>query len=152
MRTPEESIVQRFAALVTDRTCRRMIHQLQGEPATEMAPAQLKTLWDEVCIQVQGEESVMWEAYVDEVERRLFYEVRDLSPLEREAIWLQTDEGFDWRYDLEDEETDRTPPVLDEDLVRYIKAALLSQAADWSNAAIRAQQEDDGWRFRDEDR
>jgi hypothetical protein len=147
--TPEESIVQRFAGLVSERICRRMIRQLQGEPATEMGPAQLKTLWDEVCIQVQGEESVMWEAYLDEIERRLEYEVTELSTLEREAVWLQTDEGFDWRYDLEDGDSDRTPPVVDEDLVRYIKAALLSQAADWSNAAISAQQEDDGWRSRD---
>ncbi len=110
----------------------------------------LRTVWDEVCIQVQGEESVLWDAYVEQIELLLNHEITRLPTLEREALWLQTNAGRDWEF--AEERTTNEPPVCFGDIVDDVLSQLLSQAADWSNPAIRAQQDADGQRFLEEGR
>ena len=50
----------------------------------------LKNIWDEVCVQVQAEESVMWDSYVDTIEVLILDKLAGLDATTKQAIWLQT--------------------------------------------------------------
>lgn len=79
----------------------------------------LKNTWDEICFQVQQEESFCWKLYLQEIESRVNYEVKKLDIAIKEAIWLQTKEGIEWEED--DEEKDcKQLPICNEDIIRYI--------------------------------
>jgi len=96
----------------------------------------LKNIWDEICVQVQGEESAMWDDYLDTIESLIFGEVAGLDTATKQAIWLQTDEGIDWKFDNENNE-DQKVPIDCEDIAKYIlDGFVLSAAADWTNKRI----------------
>lgn len=59
----------------------------------------LKGVWDEICVQVQYEQSVYWDDYEDLARSSVAHHVAELAQHEREALWLQTDEGSDWLYE-----------------------------------------------------
>jgi len=89
----------------------------------------------EVCVQVQFEQSVMWDAYEQTMWAFLAGGFGLLRTHERDALWLQTPQGEDW--DCEDD-TDREPyPVFNDAIVRYLlQAHLLAEAGKWSNPRI----------------
>ena len=94
----------------------------------------LKNLWDEICVQVQGEESAMWDIYSDIIQSLILSEVVALDAATQQAIWLQTDEGVDWRFEKEDQEV----PIVCEDIAKYIlDGFVLSAAAEWANKRIK---------------
>ena len=95
----------------------------------------LKNIWDEVCVQVQAEESVMWDSYVDTIQALILDKLAGLDATTKQAIWLQTDEGIDWSVDNEDE--NEAIPIVDEDIAQYVlNKFVLSAAADWTNKRI----------------
>jgi hypothetical protein len=56
---------------------------------------------------------------------------------EREAIWLQTDAGFDWRWD--DEDARKPNPVYDGDIVEYlVHEYIYGEAENYTHVRIRA--------------
>jgi hypothetical protein len=104
-------------------------YHLSGEDSV------LKNVWDEICVQVQGEESVDWKAYEETAYAIVELEAESLLSFEREAVWLKTEQGFEWRSD---HTTERTPmPVFSDDVVQHIVDAVFEQAANWSNPRIR---------------
>lgn len=134
----ESSVVRAVAAQAAQRVTRQVIaalqrirHTLSGEDS------ELKTTWDEICAQVQYEESFSWDAYDDTVRALVDGYVAKLPRHEREAIWLQTDAGFDWSFE---EPEEREPcPIVDEDIVEYLtQEYVYVEAGRWSNARIRA--------------
>jgi hypothetical protein len=101
----------------------------------------LGNVWDEVCVQVQGEEFVFWDAYLDTIDSLLLDQVGKLSTALRKAIWLQTQNGTEWADHKESGELTRNEPqncfYYDDDIVGYIRDTyLLSAAADWTNRRI----------------
>ena len=86
----------------------------------------LTNVWEEVCVQVQFEQSVAWDAYLQVIEGLAEGYVADLKKHELDALWLATPAGEDWS--CEDEE-ERGPfnPITD-DIVRYVVDAVLSKA------------------------
>ena len=96
----------------------------------------LKNIWDEVCVQVQGEESTMWDIYSETIQSLILGEVAGLDTATKQAIWLQTDEGIDWKFDKENNE-DQEVSIVCEDITKYIlDGFVLSAAADWTNKRI----------------
>jgi hypothetical protein len=96
----------------------------------------LTNAWDEICVQVQGQESVSWDAFDLTVRQLVSGEVAKLLPHEREAIWLQTPSGEDW--DAEDEKSREEYPVVVDEIVDYLTNEYIYPAAgDWSNKRIR---------------
>lgn len=96
----------------------------------------LKNIWDEICVQVQGEQSVVWDSYLDTIESLIFREVAQLDETTKQLIWLQTDEGSYWSAD-NDEKEDKEVPIACDDVVQYIlNSFVLSAAADWTNRRI----------------
>jgi hypothetical protein len=115
----------------------------------------LKNVWEEICVQVQGDESLAWHDYVDVIETILVPAVAALEPAEKELVWLETDAGRDWKdqYD-ECAENDRDPdisgnahgggrvtwrslPVDAGEIANFLKDRLLAEAEDFANENIR---------------
>jgi hypothetical protein len=136
-RLSESSIVRQLAEHVARRLTLRAIEDLQSmmEVLGSGDDSGLESVWEEICVQVQYEQSVMWEAYVETMEGLLFGLVEELPSHEQEALWLVTDTGEEW--DCEDEDLREAYPVLHEDTVRYLlNEHLLPEAGRWSNQRI----------------
>lgn len=138
-RLSEIEIARQLAAHTAKRITRRTITALQRLTDCKLSgdDSMLANVWDEICAQVQYEESLAWDVYLETVTAMLSGEVDGLAAHEREALWLQTEQGSDW--DCEDED-DRDPyPVDLDEIVEYLlHDYVLAEAGSWSNARIRA--------------
>jgi hypothetical protein len=90
----EWEIVSAVAQAAAKRITRKVIAHLQSMDETLSGDdSELKTPWDEICVQVQYEASFFWDAYDETVRGILRGYVAELPKHEREAIWLQTAPG-----------------------------------------------------------
>ena len=96
----------------------------------------LKNAWDEICVQVQYDESTSWDTYVDLMEGMAEGEIEELPAHQREAMWLQTSEGEDWEDEpVEDRDA---YPVWNRDIAKHLlENYLYVQAGAWKNIRIR---------------
>lgn len=97
----ESTIIRDVAKSVFRRITRRVIRSLQGmtEPRLSGDDSVLRNVWDEVCVQVQFEDSIYWDAYEHTVTSLVAGEFDRLVPFEREAVWLLSPQGVDWSYE-----------------------------------------------------
>jgi hypothetical protein len=134
----ESAIVYELSEQLYQRLTRKLITTLQKLDSGGMSgdDSPLRNVWDEICVQIQHESSIFWDTYDDTVRGLAEAEVAQLSPYEREAMWLRTPEWDDW--DCEDE-SDRDPyPVANDDIARYLMTEYLyEEAGNWSNPRIR---------------
>lgn len=128
---------------VLKRATRRVIGVLQRLPAETMRGGKtgLSTLWEEICVQVQYQESAFWDTYLDMLEPQSLEYLTNLPDDDLEALWLMTSAGEDW---LDGEGLRRNGgdgeafiPVLAEECVQLVKEAVLDRAANWTNARVR---------------
>ncbi len=130
-----DRIIKDIAARECRRISRKAILALQKirNGTQSGADSPLRNTWDEICVQVQSEESIMWGAYQDTIEGIIQCEVDLLDQPTKKVIWLQTEGYEDW-----DEENNReSVPWVTEDIVRYIRRAfVLPTAEDWHNRRI----------------
>ncbi|MGQ7815792.1 hypothetical protein ACUTAH_08965 [Metapseudomonas furukawaii] len=92
----------------------------------------LRSIWDEICVQQQCEESTFWDAYLETIAAFLEARVKHLQGYELDAPWLLTPEGKDWDCELEEE---REPyPVLLQDVTSY--SALCAKYLDVRSGAF----------------
>jgi len=105
----------------------------------------LKNIWDEVCVQVQDEYSVMWDYYLETISSMIEKEVCMLDDLVIGAIWLQTDEGDDWADEIQDRIHDGEIHEYDQESVDYnlddineyiLNEYVLITASEWTNKRI----------------
>lgn len=139
----ESSIVRAVANAAAERLAKRVIKQLQQMRHTLSGDdSELKTVWDEICAQAQGEESYFWDAYEDSVQSAVTSLLDQLEMHEREAIWLQSDEGWEWqsRQEAGDARLDVSVyPMCDDDVAKYVaQEHVMHHAGRWSNPRIRA--------------
>lgn len=134
----ESAIVQ----AVAERACRRCVHSirrsLQGMSAELSGEdSGLHNVWEEICVQIQYEHSVVWDMYEQTLRALVEGAVEDMAQLEQEAIWLQTDSASDWECN---DGKERDPyPVFKDDIIEYIlNEHLLYEAGRWTNPRIRA--------------
>ncbi len=137
-RLSETAIVCAVAHEAARRITRKVIAYLQSRTDTLSGDdSELKTTWDEICVQVQVQESIYWDDYDDTVRDIVRGLIFELPKHEREAIWWQTDARFDW--DCAEPEDREAYPVIDDDIVDYLVGKYVYAEADrWSNARIRA--------------
>lgn len=129
----ESAIVREVAKEAAQRVARQTIKALQGLKDTlSSEDSGLKTTWDEICVQVQGERSHDWDAY-DETARTLVGQsLSTLSKHEREAIWIQTDAGFEWIGQSDNER--EAYPVDDQDIIEYlVRECIYAEAGRWQD-------------------
>ncbi|MFM9966942.1 MAG: ankyrin repeat domain-containing protein [Burkholderiales bacterium] len=100
----------------------------------------LENIWEEICVQVQGEESVFFSMYENLIDSCVKTQVKNLTPDEKFVLWLTTDEGLDWVFDNQDDEGGarqvRIRDVEIADIVSEIRPCVLSEAADYENDRI----------------
>lgn len=131
-----EDIVCDLAAACSKRVCRRVIRHLQRNGTLLSGDdSPLATVWDEVCVQVQYQESALWSAYDDVIRGWIESEVDKLAGYELCALWLQTPTGIQWACSEAGE--DGPAPVTVVDVVEHVAGELYGCAADWSNHRIR---------------
>lgn len=135
--TVEERLLATFADRVVGHVVRRAIRVLRQIKDARLSgdDSRLADAWDEICVQVQLEQSVYWDCYDETARSIVKRELERLPPSDLQAIWLLTDQSFDWRWDREDS-WEEAPVVLD-DAVDYVTQALYDRAANWSNSRIR---------------
>lgn len=133
----ETAIVRDVADAAARKITRRVIRDLQQMPAELSGDHPgLRSVWDEVCAQVQFEQSFDWEAYDQTICGMISGHSEELPRYELEAIWLQTNPGIDWSCE-ESDGVVRSPVVLS-DIERYVaNEYVYDEAGRWSNARIR---------------
>jgi hypothetical protein len=134
----ETTIVQELAESVCKRLSRRAIRALQGLTDCRLSGdySCLANIWDEICVQIQHEESFAWDAYEQTVQAIVAGDVEKLTLFERDAVWLQTPEGGDWDCEAEDQR--ESDPVYLDDIVSYVILDYVYAAAgNWKNPRIR---------------
>jgi hypothetical protein len=134
----ESGIVHAVAEKAARHITRKVITALQGMTDTLSGDdSELKTTWDEICVQRQSEESLSWDAYDETVLAIVRGQIATLLKHEREAIWLQTDAGIDWNCEEPDDR--ELHPVFDDDIVAWLtNEYVYAKATNWSNDRIRA--------------
>ncbi len=136
----EHRIVRALADEVCQRVSRKTIRALQSmanpDGLLSGEDSGLTNTWDEICVQLQGEESYFWGSYEEIVRTYVESFVGELPAHESEAVWLQTPEGDDWDSK---EIGEREPsPVVDDDIVNCILNDYVLRAGnDWNNSRIR---------------
>lgn len=133
----EEKITREVARHSAQIITRKVIAALQRMTDCTLFgdDSELKNVWDEVCVQVQFEESLFWDVYEETIDAIIQGEVEHLDRHILQALWLQTDRGDDWAMDNEKEEN---PPCVIDDIVDFIRNEyVLSEAGRWTNARIR---------------
>src|SRR5262245_17782809 len=131
-----DEIISEIAKVECERICRGVIHALQrmtdGMQSGDDTP--LKNIWDEVCVQVQLQQSFFWDLYLDTIRLVIRPAVQTLDVSRKQAIWLQTSYGIDWVIENDGPEV---PPFCEDDIDDYIlNDFVLSKAADWRNKRI----------------
>lgn len=95
--------------------------------------AGLTNAWEEVCVQVQGEESVDWDTYLGMIHDYLDGSIEELTRAEQTVLWLSTDAGDDWRMAATDEDV---PPVFSSEVIAELESEILALAADADSQSI----------------
>ncbi|WP_234121355.1 hypothetical protein [Clostridium hydrogenum] len=133
----KDKIISEIAREECKKVSERVIKILQGMHK-EMGSGDdtiLKSVWEEICVQVQGEQSFTWEAYLECIREIVSDELKLCGVQIKQAIWLQTQEGIDWECDNEDEEA--TVAYFDDDMIEYLlNDYILTSAADWTSDTI----------------
>lgn len=136
----EEQIVAAFANKISEQIATgavRSLKKMNSDNEMLSGYSGLKNVWEEICVQVQGEESFYWSAYIDVMERMLYSSLERLLPHEQIALWVVTDEGWDYMFDYHAEDIDLSEvPVSQDESLNKLRNELLSKAADYENARI----------------
>jgi hypothetical protein len=94
----KDTILEHVAEQACQEISRQVIKDLrrmkEGLQSGDDSP--LRNIWDEVCVQMQTEQSVMWEAYEETILPMIGLELDRLDKAVISAIWLQTEEGLEW--------------------------------------------------------
>ena len=135
----ESTITQDLGKGVCQRITRQTIRAMQAMTDCLLSgdDSGLSNTWDEICVQLQVEQSFAWTAYDETVQSFVAGRVANLKRYEQEAAWLLTEEGSDWQ--CESQEDRESSPVMAGDIVRRIvENHVYSAAENWSNPRIMA--------------
>lgn len=113
------------------------LESMGGDSLLSGPDSGLRSVWEEICAQVQQEESFFWDTYLDVIADMVEDGVRKLSEAEQLALWCSTDAGMDWLCEnQEGVGSDLKPPIYVGDIVEEVKDELLSRAADFENPRV----------------
>ena len=135
----EQHIVSAWAEQLAEKLIQDAIEALQKMDSAEMLSGDsgLKNVWEEICVQVQGEQSFFWDTYVETMEGLLEGYAELLNPDARMALWAVTDQGWDYIADHHADEQGAAQAPLDmHAIVDLLRDKLLAAAADFSNQRV----------------
>lgn len=94
------------------RELRKMPAGLSGDDSG------LRTIWEEFCVQVQGEESFFWDFDVETVKLAIAGALVNVRRLEMIAMWLECEGAWHWL--AENDEGSALPGVFQPDVVDWV--------------------------------
>ena len=124
-----------------------IIRQLQGVKRSSgmmQSPESsgLINLWDEICVQVQREYSVYWDAYEEYIVAIINESIRRLSKEEKLMIWLSSESFSEWADSFDEDDCDDAfseffPEGYDsEAIIKTIYSEVISRAEEYQNRKI----------------
>ncbi|MEI7636694.1 MAG: hypothetical protein WCJ37_05270 [Syntrophus sp. (in: bacteria)] len=132
----DREVTRRISNRIVDKVVNEL-ESLGGDSLLSGDDSGFQSVWEEICVQVQDEESFSWNTYLEVIEDILRCQVGELSSTDRITIWLSTDAGVDWTCDCKDTSIGNdTPPVFDDDIIEELKSKLLSRADAYKNRRI----------------
>ena len=146
----EQHLVAAWASQLSDKLVKDAIQSLEAMDSQEMLSGDsgLKNVWEEICVQVQDEQSFFWETYVETIESLLAGCVEMLDANARLALWTLTESGQDYLDDHQtDDESVLDIPVDVDEIVAMLRDGLLSAAANHESPSISRflQRHEDGY-------
>lgn len=135
----EESIDEAWSSRLTAEILNKLVSTFQGmgEDYLLSGDSGLQNVWEEICVQLQGEESADWDLYADTISLYIGMELEKLDAEEKRVLWLTTDAGWSWIYDHDtDEEGDQSAPVDLADITEMLSNQLMSRATDFESRNI----------------
>jgi len=145
---PRINLISTLGTAQLERITRKIIRQLKRTVAGDkfldgLQEYDLKNAWEGYCVQIQGEQWTIWRFFLDYVEQIVQDEMKSLSPEVIDILWLISDQGLDWQYDLENADDDEDSmdkyeqiPRSDDDVMNKIVSSLNHAAANYSNSRI----------------
>jgi len=135
--TVERTLVREFAMQLAEKIVRKAIAHFQGLDTTLSGEnSGLLSVWDEICVQLQFEESHYWFAYESIISSAMRSFIGELKTPEKVALSLQTPVGSEWCYDNEDKSY-KSFPICDDIVEFVVSEVLFEKARNWSNSRIR---------------
>lgn len=145
----QEALIREYSEVVAKTVTDHAIEAMKGTPAGLSGDdSGLSNAWEELCVQAQGEQSVFWDVYIQTMDTYILVALEALPERDRKALWLQTENGWSWHWDVEhpeDGECDR--PEFDassipfdlDDVLQYVFGQyVLPNAENYSNKHIRS--------------
>lgn len=119
---PLYRIVAQYSRALGAHVGHQIAHDLKNmrQPLLSGDDSGLSSVWMEICAQVQGEESFFWDAYMQVMRDFALSRLQSVSQPELEMLWMQTDSGWDWVWDvLNADDSAPAPPLpgVDEEAV-----------------------------------
>jgi hypothetical protein len=136
----EQHRVAAGASQLSDKLIKDAIQRLEAMNSQELLSGDsgLKNVWEEICVQVQGERSFFWEAYVETMEGLLGGYVEMLDANARLALWTLTESGQDYLEEHQADDEDGLDISVDiDEIVAMLMDGLLSAAANYESRSIR---------------
>jgi hypothetical protein len=141
-----DKIISGIAYDACAQVSKKVVRALQGtkEGLQSGDDSNLKNIWDEICVQMKTEQSVLWDFYEDLMTGYIESELKTLKPEVLQCIWLQTDEATDWESDIgekieegEIKEYDVRVEYSESDIANYIlHEYVLVSAVNFTNKRI----------------
>lgn len=131
-----EPIIKRLVCSV-----RRRLQSLKRESNMMLwgEDSGLKNFWDEICVQVQGEESIFFDMYIDTIEEIIEEFLSKRTEEEKIILWTQTEEYEEWKTDEHKEKaySDVLCQYVNEDDIRnYVFQEVICEAANYHTDRI----------------
>jgi hypothetical protein len=99
----KDKIISAFAndacKAVSEKVIRKLRTMKEGMHSGD--DSLLKNIWDEICVQVQIQESKYWDLYEETAKNLILPELKKLKEEIKQSIWLQTKAGGDWDTETE---------------------------------------------------
>jgi hypothetical protein len=135
----EQFVVAHFAEQLANQTVERVIQTFHNtrDGMTSGDESGLQSFWEEICVQVQAEESAYFESQMSLIEYGIETQLKRLHRTELMALWLETIEGSMWLDEnLHEHDANEILPVCLDDIVIEILEVVLNRATNFESASI----------------
>lgn len=146
MKKMYQSLIRQYANVVAEKVCDGVVEDLKLITTTLSGDdSGLRNTWEEICVQVQGEESFFWDEYQTVMHDAILGALVAIERRDLASLWLQSEEGWSWRWDMENADGDAVNaevteiPFVQEEIAKHIlQKHLMVRAEDYSNQRIAA--------------
>lgn len=133
----EEQIVNAWGRQLVSRITNEVIADLKLSEAELSAGRGLANVWEEVCAQVQREESIYWSAYEATIEGLMEACLNSLEFEARLALWALTDDGWGYIYDHHADPDGAANVSVDHAaIIAMLMGNILPKAADYESPSL----------------